>query len=372
MPDANVELREEDGRTLVSLRGKLDAQGTAACWRELDQRLRGRRITHLEIDVSQAPITGAIGAALLRYVNSGAMTPGAQVELKGVRPEFQAALDSFTDEDLHALRPKPPGKISLPVETGVFARGLWRDLADQITFVGQLAKALPGVFWGPQRIRWHEVVLTFEKAGVNALPVVAVVSGLIGLVTVLEAAHPLAKFGAQIFLADMVGFASIRDTGPMVTAVMLAGRSSSAFAAELGTMKVNQELDALSTMGLDPVPFLVLPRLLAALILTPLLTLYAMVAGIFGGLIVMRMFGFPPMMIYQEILTRVGMTDVAVGLTKALLFGLIIGGVGCQRGLQTGVGPSAVGVSATRAVVASIILVIAANTLYSAVQFFVT
>ena len=209
-----------------------------------------------------------------------------------------------------------------------------------------------------------------EVAGANALPIVAIISVLVGVVTVLEAAHPLAKFGAQIFLADMIGFSSLRDTGPVVTAILLAGRSGAAFAAELGTMKVNQELDALTTMGLNPVRFLVVQRLAAAVLLTPLLTLYAMLMGILGGILVMRSLGFPPLMIYHQILGRVGLSDLAVGLTKSAIFGSIIGGMACLRGLQTGQGPSAVGVSATRSVIACILLIILANTLYSAAQYF--
>ncbi|HWI57766.1 MAG TPA: ABC transporter permease, partial [Bacillota bacterium] len=159
-------------------------------------------------------------------------------------------------------------------------------------------------------------------------------------------------------------------TGPVVTAILVAGRSGSAFAAELGTMKVNQELDALTTMGLDPVRFLVVQRVVAALLLTPLLTLFAMVMGILGGILVMRSLGFPPLMIYHQILGRVGLNDVFDGLSKASLFGLIVGGMGCLRGLQTGEGPSAVGISTTRSVIACILLIIFANTLYSTVQYF--
>jgi len=156
----------------------------------------------------------------------------------------------------------------------------------------------------------------------------------------------------------------------MVAAIMLAGRSGSAFAAELGTMKVNEELDALTTMGLDPMQFLVLQRIVAALVLTPLLTLYSMLMSIIGGVMVMRFMGFPPLMIYHQIVARVGVHDFVLGLEKSVVFGLIIGGIGCLRGLQTGEGPRAVGVSTTRSVVASIMLVILADTVFSTVEYF--
>jgi phospholipid/cholesterol/gamma-HCH transport system permease protein len=151
---------------------------------------------------------------------------------------------------------------------------------------------------------------------------------------------------------------------------MLAGRSGSAFAAELGTMKVNEELDALTTMGLNPIRFLALQRVVAAVLLTPLLTLYGIVMAIFGGIVVMRFLGFPPLMIYHQIVSRVGMYDFVLGMEKSVVFGAIIGGVGCLRGLQTKDGPRAVGASTTSSVVTSIMLIIAANTIFSTVVYF--
>lgn len=249
------------------------------------------------------------------------------------------------------------------------ARSVLHDLRDQISFVGGVLAALPIVLIVPKRMRWREIRRVVEKAGANALPVISIFSLLVGLVMALEAARPLEQMGAQIFIADMIGFSALRDIGPLVTAIMLAGRSGSAFAAELGTMKVNEELDALTTMGLDPMQFLVVQRVIAAMLLTPLLTLYAMLMSVIGGVIVMRFFGFPPLMIYHEIVARVEVHDFVLGVEKAVVFGLIIGGIGCLRGLQTKEGPRAVGVSTTRSVVASIMLVILADTIFSTVEY---
>lgn len=353
MAEAQTEVRQEaGGRVLVKLSGRLDAQSTGTCWRELERRLRPLRASAVEVDASGVTLAGGIGAALLRYLGEAGMTPGAHVELKGLSREAQGILDAFSAEDFRSYRPsKRKRSPSVATEAGEFARGVWHDLVEQITFVGSVARAIPVALVRPRLMRGREVRHVMEVAGANALPVVALISALVGIVTVLEAAHPLAKFGAQIFLADMIGFSSLRDTGPVVTAVLLAGRSGAAFAAELGTMKVNQELDALTTMGLDPIRFLVVQRVTAAVLLVPLLTLYAMLMGIVGGLIIMRSLGFPPLMIFHQILGRVSMNDLAVGVTKAALFGLILGGMACLRGLQTGQGPSAVGVSTTRSVI---------------------
>jgi phospholipid/cholesterol/gamma-HCH transport system permease protein len=373
MPEVQVEVRREAGeRAVVKLRGRLSAQSTSTCWRELQDRLGSLSLRSVEVDASEVKVTGGIGAALLRFLAEGGMTPGAKVIIQGLGKEAETILDTFTAEDYRAYQAKPPARPSLPVEVGGFVRELWTDFREEVVFLGRVVRALPGALVRPKRMRWREVCSLMETAGANALPVVCILSLLIGLVTVLEAAHPLAKFGAQIFLADMIGFSSLRDTGPVLTAILLAGRSGSAFAAELGTMKVNQELDALTTMGLDPIRFLVVQRIVAAVLLTPLLTLFSMVMGVLGGLLVMRSLGFPPLMIYHQILGRVGVGDFAVGLTKAALFGLIVGAVACLRGLQTGSGPSAVGSSTTRSVIACILLIILADTLYSAAQYVLT
>jgi len=192
----------------------------------------------------------------------------------------------------------------------------------------------------------------------------------VGLIIGIEGAQPLAQFGAQIFIADMVGFGAVRELGPMMTAVMLAGRSGAAFAAEIGTMKVNEELAALVTMGLDPVRFLALQRVTAGILLTPLLTIYTMFAGLLGGTLVMVSLGFSLPVIYHQMATRVHLVDIGIGLGKSMVFGAIFSAVGCLRGFQTGQGPISVGLSATRAVVTSIFLIILADTMFAGVGFF--
>src|SRR5262249_46067778 len=161
----------------------------------------------------------------------------------------------------------------------------------------------------------------------------------------------------------------VRELGPMMTAIMLAGRSGAAFAAEIGTMKVNEELAALVTMGLDPIRFLALQRVAAGILLTPLLTVYTMFTGVLGGTLVMGSLGFSWPVIYHQMATRVGLTDIGIGLGKSIVFGAIFSAVGCLRGFQTGQGPISVGLSATRAVVTSIFLIILADTVFAGAGF---
>ena len=167
----------------------------------------------------------------------------------------------------------------------------------------------------------------------------------------------------------MIGLMMVRELSPLMTAIMLAGRSGSAFAAELGTMKVNEELNALTTMGLDPIRFLVIQRIMAGLLLTPLLTLYSMLAGILGGVLVMLSLGFPLSLIYVQLVSSLTVNDVLLGVIKGAVFGVLVASVGCLRGLQTRQGPSAVGQSTTRAVVSSILLIILADAVFSVVTF---
>jgi phospholipid/cholesterol/gamma-HCH transport system permease protein len=243
------------------------------------------------------------------------------------------------------------------------------EIRELMIFVGRVAHAMLRALRSWRKFRWSEVARVFEEAGADALPIVTLISGLVGLITALEAAEPLAKFGAQIFIADMVGFGGVRELGPLLAAVMVAGRSGSAFAAEIGTMKVNEELDAMATMGLDPVRFLVVQRLIAGAFLMPLLSVYAMLMSVVGGTLVMLSLGFTLPVILHQIANRVHLQDLALGLSKGVVFGLIIAAIGCWRGLQTGEGSIAVGISTTRAVVTSIVVIVLADAAFAAAGF---
>ncbi len=365
-----VELREDaQGAAVVALRGELDVGTAARVRRELVARLAGRSLRSLEIDAGGLERGDMSGMAILHKLRSGVFTPGVQGRVVGLRPELEKLLAAFpSDETLRQVEAGPP-RVSVPEEVGAATLSLLRDTRIQITFLGSVAQALANGVRRPRRTRFAELVRVFEAAGANALPLVALVSVLTGFVIAFESVAPLARFGAQIFIADSIGIAMTRELGPIMTAIVLAGRSGTAFAAELGTMKVNEELDALETMGLDPIRFLVVQRIAASTALTPLLTAYSMAAGIAGGAIVMRAIGFSPAAIRNELLSSIHASDVAFGLAKALVFGSLVAAIGCQRGLDTGQGASAVGRSATRAVVASIVLIILVDALFSVLAY---
>jgi phospholipid/cholesterol/gamma-HCH transport system permease protein len=187
---------------------------------------------------------------------------------------------------------------------------------------------------------------------------------LMGLIMAFQSALLLREFGVEIYVANLVGKSMVRELGPLMTTILLAGRTGSAFAAELGSMKINEELDALSTMGLDPLRFLVVPRVLGAVLVTPLLTVFAILCGIIGGAVVLVSFGYPLVAYVNQLLSGVGginLTDFLGGMVKATVFGILVAAIGCLRGLQTESGASAVGISATRAVVSGIVLIVLAD-----------
>src|SRR5262245_21081979 len=359
---------QPDGTGKLTLEGELDAESTAAAWKALQSELAGIKVVRLEIDARQL-VCDSAGLALLYHLSIGGMTPGANVSLSGLSPELQHLLRSFSREDFQALQAHEP-PCSLYVEDVGTATWSWLcDLRQQIEFIGEVMLGVMTSLFRPRRMHWKEVFRVFEVAGVNALPVVSLLTFLVGMVIAFESAQPLAQLGSQIFVAKLLGLVMSRELGPVMAAIMLAGRSGSAFAAELGTMKVNEELNALQTMGLSPVQFLVVQRVVAGILLTPVLTIYAMYAGLLGGIPVLLGLGFPLRMVLHQLQSSLHFGDLAEGLCKSIVFGAIVASVSCLRGIQTGEGPRAVGESTTRSVVSSILFIILADTIFAAVTY---
>jgi phospholipid/cholesterol/gamma-HCH transport system permease protein len=297
------------------------------------------------------------------------MTPGATARVSGLGPELRHLFRSFSQEDYQALQAHEPMCSSFVEDTGGATWSWLLDLRQQVEFVGEVSVGVASSLIQPRRMRWKEVLRVFETAGVDALPIVSLLTFLVGMVIAFEAAQPLAQLGAQVFVANLLGLTMCRELGPVMAAIMLAGRSGSAFAAELGTMKVNEELNALQTMGLSPVQFLVVQRVVAGLLLTPVLTVYAMYAGLLGGLPVLMGLGFPLRMVLRQVQTSLHFGDLTEGISKSIVFGGIVATVSCLRGLQTGEGPRAVGESTTRSVVSSILLIILADAVFAALTY---
>jgi phospholipid/cholesterol/gamma-HCH transport system permease protein len=245
---------------------------------------------------------------------------------------------------------------------GLAARALAADARELLAFVGEAFLSLLRLFAGRARFRRQDLGVMLYDAGPRALPIVSLISLLVGLILAFVGAVQLRMFGAQIYVADLVGLGMAREMGAMMTAIILAGRTGAAYAAQLGTMQVNEEIDALRTLGIAPIDFLVLPRMLALVLMTPLLVLYADFMGIFGGLLVgVGMLDLSFSAYLQETREAVSLTDFAGGLFKGLVFGVLVALAGCLRGLQSGRSSAAVGRAATSAVVTGIVWIVVAD-----------
>jgi phospholipid/cholesterol/gamma-HCH transport system permease protein len=360
----------DDGILRLTLTGYLDADSAGGIWREAQARLERECPASVVVDTSGIEYCDTAGIGLLISIRNHQERAGRKVEILGLKEPFADLLALFKSKALQDQGSKERGRLGMVEEIGRIALDLVKDMAALIAFVGELFVALMHALFHPRRVRWREAFYIAEQVGVNALPIVALVSFLMGVVMAYQSAIPLSIFGAEIYVANMVVLSIFRELGPLMTAILLAGRSGSAFAAELGTMKIKEEIDALTTMGLDPVRFLAVTRLVAALGVTPLLTLFANLFGLVGGCVVFLLLGFPFVTYVDQILSIADLSDLFGGLAKSVVFALLVAGAGCFRGLKTGTGPSAVGASTTHAVVNGIVLIIVTDGIFSVLYFY--
>jgi phospholipid/cholesterol/gamma-HCH transport system permease protein len=368
-PAASLAVSDVDGKRELRLAGRLDAYSIAGVWPDARAALDAAPNVPVLIETSRVEYCDGGGIAMLVDLLRQPRRPEAQVSVVGLKPQFQTLLDQFDPAALRAPPKEHAERLHTVAEIGRAALIVGRDLYLQIAFIGETSSALWFAITHPHRVRWKDVWYTCEQVGVNALPIVALISFLLGIILAFQSAVPMRQFGAEIFVADLVGLSILRELGPLMTAILLAGRSGAAFAAEIGTMKVNEELNALTTMGLDPVRFLVVTRILAALLMMPLLVIFADLIGILGGALTMVSFNIPISAFLHEVDSLVDVKDLLAGLAKAPVFAILIAGIGCLRGLQTQTGASAVGISATRAVVSGIILLVVVDGIYAFVYY---
>jgi phospholipid/cholesterol/gamma-HCH transport system permease protein len=243
-----------------------------------------------------------------------------------------------------------------------------QPILDMLGFIGQVTIALGRFFRGKARFRLTDLLLLVQQAGAQALGIVTLISFLVGLILAFVGAVQLQQFGAAIYVANLVGIAMVREMGAMMTGIVMAGRTGAAYAAQLGTMKVTQEIDALTTMGLSPLEFLVLPRMIALCVMMPLLCLYSDFMGIIGGAVVgTGMLDLPLRVYYDQTAGAVHIKDLVGGVFKASVYGVLIAISGCLRGMQCGNSSSAVGDAATSAVVTGIVFIISACGVFAVV-----
>ena len=348
----DIRTEDREGTTVLIVSGRLDAQAAGRFWRGA---LRSaRRAKALALDLTALEYCDMSGAALLVAAEGAHAKP---VPLIGAAPRIEALLQRAR---IAAAAPPPSRVGSRPAGPDILTA-----TADSIAFLGEVIVAVLRLPVRARMLRKRDLLRFADQAGVKAIPLVLLLGFLMGLILAFQSAVPMRRFGADLFVANLVAISLLRELGPLLSAVILAGRTGSAFAAEIGSMKVNQEVDALVTMSLDPVTMLVLPRLIAAVLVMPVLVLSLDIAGLLGMATVMKAFGYPLVTIAHQVQSAATSLDLFGGLFKGMCFGSAVAVVGCRAGLGTGVGPRAVGQAATAAVVGGIVATIFLDGLFA-------
>ena len=359
----------------VTLSGAVNVYSLAGVWTEVREKQNlwlgqgNAQARSLVFDASKVSSLDGSAFAFLIDLQEAQQKAGGQFDIQGLDPKYQPLLHEF--DPIQNLFPVPAEKqkSSLVVSTGIAAQTLIDDARGLVVFVGHLSADLAWSIRHIKQVRWGDFVNAAVEAGISALPIVGLVAFLIGVILSFQAAIGMQQFGAVSFVGPLAALGIVREMGPLITAILLAGRSSAAFAAEIGTMTVNSEVDALVTGGLSPIRFLVVPRVLAGILVAPILTLFADIVSIFSSMLTMQIYGIPFINFYNGMLAAVDVEDVLSGLVKATLFGVVVSAMGCLRGMQTGTGAAAVGISATRAVVSSIVMIVLVDGIFAYISY---
>ena len=311
-----------------------------------------------------------VGAWLLyrtiNSFNSTDKTSAVQDRLQGASDHVRQMLNLVGKKSEGALNVPRPYLPGLLESVGRHLLDQFRQYGEFLVFIGKLSGVILGSILHPGRIRWPQVVMELQAAGVNALAIVGLLTFLIGIVIAYQGGVVLRDYGANIYIADIVGLSMVRELAPLITAIIVAGRTGSAFTAQIGTMKVTEEVDALRSMGVSPLEVLVLPKLMALVIALPLLTVFADAMGLFGGLIMANtMLGLNPSTFLDRLADAMTMNSYLSGIGKAPVFAFIIVAVGCFQGFQVRGSAGSVGRQTTISVVQSIFLVIIVDAAFS-------
>jgi phospholipid/cholesterol/gamma-HCH transport system permease protein len=360
---SSATVSRDAGGVRIRLRGELNTTLAESIWQEVVDAAAGATGT-LTLDLSGVPSCDGVGVGLLVEADLAARERGAEVRVEGASDDLAELLTMARLETAAASPRRPVGAIA---QIGDATARTVRTLLDMIGFLGGLLRASVVLARSLSPSRGWEIVRCCARVGADAVPVVSLLGGLVGFILAVQAVKALENVGAVSLVPMVVGFATLREFAPLISGIILAGRSGSAFAAELGTMKVTEELDAYTTMSLDPMVVLIVPRVLAATLVTPLLAIYSMVLGVAGGSIPMFSHDFTFNAYLDGVIESVVAADVLQALVKATVFGFLVGAIGCFQGLATGRGSDAVGLSATRAVVAGIVAILVADSILSTI-----
>jgi len=339
----------------VALSGPLSAYGIGTLWPKAIRAARAARGGALVLDISGATVLDTTGAALILAMEQNhkgeTRLVGADARATELLAQLRAALP---DPAAPKIRPDPPAK-----------RGMFAAARTRIAFFGETVVALMALPAKLRFLRGADFARIADRAGMQAMPLVLLLGFLIGMILAFQSAIPMRQFGADLYVADLVALSLFRELGPLLVSVILSGRTGSAFAAELGTMQVNEEIAALTTMGIDPETMLVLPRMAATMLVMPALVVAMDISGLLGMAAVLMVLGFPLSAIAQQVTETAGPSDFLLGLFKGMVFAAAVALIGCRAGLTAGNGPQAVGEAATSAVVGGIVATVLLDGLFA-------
>lgn len=368
MPQYEVS-EDPQGVVTLSIHGNMDAANAGPMIKALSARLKKYAISSLTVDLENVDYLDDFGTLVLTELRK--MVPQGKAAFHVIHAsdkvkELLSLLDfDSLDEQITIQERRPPGVF---VRLGETAIQQVSELKYSMSFIGAIILSLIHVCARPGSLRRGDTLLYMQRVGVDGLPIVALISFLMGLIMAFMSSVQLQQFGANIYVASLVSLAMTRELGPIITAIIVAGRSGSAFAAEIGTMKISEEVDALFTMGFNPVLFLVIPKLIAAVVMVPILTLFSDLFAIIGGLIVgISMLDLTVNSYIAQTIKTLTLFDVFWGVLKSGIFAVLITWVGCLRGFQVSGGAASVGQATTSAVVSSIFLIILSDSIFSVI-----
>ena len=357
-------MRLEAGKIIFS--GPLEVKSIAEVWAKAMAAAHRGPGQMLHIDISGCPTIDTAGATLLLAMERG---HGGAMELTGAGEQASALLEQMRGIIPEEQTKKEAGLALREAAQAQRGPGMWKNFATRVTFFGETVVALMALPAKMRFLRGSDFAHIADNAGFQAMPLVMMLGFLIGMILAFQSAIPMQQFGADLYVASLVSISLFRELGPLLVSVILAGRTGSAFAAELGTMKVNEEVAALTTMGIDPETMLVLPRIAATMAVMPALVVAMDVAGLLGMGVVLMILGYPPSAIIGQITSWSGPSDFLLGLVKGLVFAAAVALIGCRAGLTAGNGPRAVGEAATSAVVGGIVATVLLDGLFAVMTY---
>jgi phospholipid/cholesterol/gamma-HCH transport system permease protein len=349
-------------RLVLSAKGDWISAHASEIEPQVDTALRRRgKVEQVEIDAREVGHIDTIGAWLIERLKRNWEKGGTKISVVGLNPRFKVLLDEVSESNREAPKPPPPEEpvSSMLAQIGMTAAESWVDLQTMVRFLGQIVAAAGRSMASPGKFRFTSIVHHLDRVGFRAVPIIVLIMFLIGCILAQQGIFHFRKFGADTFVVDMVGILVLREVGVLIVSIMVAGRSGSAYTAELGSMKMREEIDALRVMGFDPIEVLILPRLIALIIALPMLTFIGSMAGLFGGGLVTWLYGgMPPEVFIERLRDAISSSTFQVGMIKAPFMAAVIGLIASIEGMRVEGSAESLGEHTTASVVKAIFLVI--------------